>query len=71
MGRNFSQLPSRLLQIDNECLAFDFDLTCALRLRIEDGEQEKRQLEAMAGGTLTRAFSPPPKVATEFQEGSF
>lgn len=71
MGRYSGQLWSQLLQIDDECLAFDFDQCCALRLRIDDTEREKRQLEAMAGGAFSRAFSEPVKPTVEFREGSF
>lgn len=71
MGEKFSQRPSQMLQIDDECLAFDFDQCCALRLRIDDTERERRQLEAMTTGAFTRAFSEPVKPIVEFREGSF
>lgn len=59
MARNFNQRPSQLLQIEDECLAFDFDLTCTLRLRIEDAEREKVRLEVMSGQSLTNALGRP------------
>lgn len=55
-ARNFSRRPSQLLQIDDEVMALDFDLTCTTRLRFYDAELEQLRLEAMSVGTLGRTL---------------
>lgn len=65
MGRNFSQRPSQLLQIEDELMAFDFDLACTLRLRSEDAEREKRQLEAMSGAGISNALGGNSQVTVD------
>lgn len=70
MGRNFSQRPSRLLQIEDEKLAFDFDLACTSRLQIYDNELEQRRLEAMSLGGIAPLLGKP-EGKTQREEGSF
>lgn len=59
MGRNCGQRWSRLLQIEDEVLAFDFDRSCNLRLQIYDAEMEKRRLEAMSMGAVSSVMGSP------------
>jgi len=70
MGRNFSQRPSHLLQIEDDKLAYDFDRCCNIRLQIYDIENEKRRLEAMSMGGLGAMFHEKPKDKP-MPEGSF
>jgi len=65
MGRNFSQRPSRLLQIEDEKLAFDFDLACTTRLLVFDKERDKQQVEAMMLGTVSNALQGKPEKMEE------
>lgn len=71
MARNFSLRPSQLLQIDDECLAFDFDLACTSRLQIYDAEIEKLRAQAMAFGAVAPMFGKPEVKTRQFPEGSF
>jgi hypothetical protein len=49
MARYFpSRAPSQFLQIENEIVAWDFDLTCATRLVYYDAAIEKQKIEALA-----------------------
>lgn len=42
--------PSKILRIEDETTALDFDLACTSRLLLFDAEKEKRMIEAMAAG---------------------
>lgn len=51
VGHKFAQRPSQLLKIDNERMALDFDMACAIRLRADDVERDaKSAAQGLAGG---------------------
>ena len=73
MGRNVSLRPSLLLQIEDEVIAFDFDLTCTTRLLYYDMELEKNRLDAMSGGAISQAMggSSNHQVVGEITQADF
>lgn len=78
MGRNSGVRTSSLLKLSvpfNEVILFDFDLTCAARLKMDDDEREARLLEAASGGLLARLINGTPQAHPEqkkkMREGSF
>ena len=76
MGRYFGVRPSQLLKIDDEVMAFDFDLLCTTRLLLHDAEQTQIQtaallsetMGAMSGGvpTGTGAASKTERIVEEW-----
>lgn len=63
MARNSGVRASDLLKLSarfNEVIAFEFDLACAARLQLYDGEKEARLFEAMGMGSVTRALGAAP-----------
>lgn len=70
MGRNFSQRPSQLLQIEDDKLAFDFDYACTARLLVFDRERDRLQLEGMALGTVSSVLQGKP-TETIREQGTF
>jgi hypothetical protein len=56
LGRDFGVRPSRILKVSDEATALDFDMTCTTRLLLYDAEREKRQLEALSMGTMSKAL---------------
>jgi hypothetical protein len=51
-GRNFGVRPSRLVKVEDERCALDFDMACTLKLMVIDNEKEKRALEVAGMGTV-------------------
>ena len=56
MARDYHQRPSKLLQIEDEVLAFDFDLCCTTRMMFLDQAKEKIRLDAMTMGAYSKAL---------------
>lgn len=49
----------RLSDRFNEVIVFEFDFACTARLKVYDEEKEARMLEALSGGSITRAVAGP------------
>lgn len=64
----FSKLPSDLLGIDDQEIAFCFNQECAETLYLFEQEQEVKRLEAMMTGTLLGQLNGHPKMNGEVRE---
>lgn len=64
-------MPSEILQIDNDAMAFDFDLLCTLRLLYYDNAKAEAEVEAMGGGGQSggQPSGQPPLPNQRYAQG--